>query len=137
LPEDSCLLAESSPEAIATAIIKIIESESLQKKMSKAGIAFMKDYPIEKGFEEFGDFVDKAFSGNNAKVAKIKPLYTKPAVTASDEVLELAKDIKKAPYFDPDPTISEYVKRGVPLIIKRGKNFTKRKLHSIYHKLKK
>lgn len=137
LPEDSCLLAESSPEALATAIIKVIESEALQKKMSKAGIAFMKDYPIEKGFEEFGKLVDKAFSGEASKTPKIKPLYTKPAVTVSNEVAELAKKVTKDAYFDPDPTLSEYVKRGVPLIIKRGKNFTKRKLISIYRKVKK
>jgi hypothetical protein len=137
LPDDACLLAESSPEAIATAIIKVIENESLQKKMSKAGIAYMKNYPIEKGFEEFGKLVNKAFKGENTKAAVIKPLYKEKPVTPSDEVMEIAKTVKKEAYFDSTPTVSEIAKRGVPLIIKRGKNFTKRKLYGIYRRLNK
>jgi len=136
LPEDSCLLAESTPEAIATAIIKILESESLQKKMSKAGIAYMKDYPIERGFDEFADIINKYMNDRGVKSSKITKLYTKGPVLASEEAQTIGSTIKKEAYFDSMPTIPEITKRGAGLIVKRGKNFVKRKAFEIYRKLK-
>ncbi len=136
LPEDSCLLAESSPEAIAAAVIKILENESLQKKMSKSGIAYMKDFPLERGFDEFADIVNKYMSGKDVKAPKISKLYTKPPVLATEETNEIAKSIKKKVHFDNLPTVPAMAKRGTGLIVKRGKNYIRRKVIETYRKLK-
>ncbi len=136
LPEGGCLLAESSPEALATANMQVIENTELQKKMSKAGIEYMKNYPIEKGYKEFVDLVDKSFAGEIKKSAKVPVLYTKPAIKASAEAIDISKSIKEDATFNPTPTVSEMVKRGVPMAAKRSKNFAREKLYNLYRKLK-
>lgn len=53
LPTDIALLAEPSPEAIAQTLLKVIRDDALREKMSKSGAQYMKDYPLEKGFQQF------------------------------------------------------------------------------------
>ena len=58
LPKAGCLLAEPNAEKIAEKLAKIVDEEKLRTKMSEAGQKFMKDYPLEKGYNQFVDFVD-------------------------------------------------------------------------------
>ena len=91
MPDTSISLAEPTPEAIATAIISILDDDHKQKAMSKAGIEFMSRYPINKGFEQFGEIVDAII--NNQKLPQTKcekKLYQLPAVQASKETTEVA-----------------------------------------------
>ena len=87
IPEDGVLLADSTPEALATAIIKILDDKKLQAKMGEAGNKFMKDYPLEKGFEQFGKFVEDYLNDNLDKDEKHEKTYTRDAVLPSEEVL--------------------------------------------------
>ncbi len=105
LPEDGCLLAEPTPEAVAEAVLKILEDPELQKKMSKAGAEYMKDYPLEKGYQQFLEYIDKSFKNteNSPKSKNIKQLYTRKPVIASTKTLEISKTIQK------DVTISDYL----------------------------
>ena len=68
IPDDGVLLADTSPEAVASAIIKILDDEKLQKQLSNAGYKFMQKYPIERGFNEFLKFVNVVSSGIEAKI---------------------------------------------------------------------
>lgn len=97
IPEDGVLLADSTPEALATAIIKILDDEKLQEKMGKAGMKFMKDYPLEKGFEEFGKFVDDLLNDKLDANEKHNRIYNKPIVLPSDEVLKVRDIIAHRP----------------------------------------
>ena len=45
------LLAQPTPEAIASAMAYIIDNPDVAKKMSEFGKEFMKDYPLEEGYE--------------------------------------------------------------------------------------
>lgn len=115
LPEDGCLLAEPNPEAIATAVLKIFSDKKLQKSMSDAGLKYMQDYPMEKGYQQFIDIIDKKFAGkdipNEAK--NIKKSYTKKAVVASKESLNASNTLSKQVTFSEFPSASELMHVGL------------------------
>lgn len=91
MPDSSMLLAEPTPEAIATAIIEILDKKDKQKTMSKAGVEFMSQSPIDKGFKQFGDIVDTIINDQKSTQPKhIKKMYQLPAVKPSKEALEVA-----------------------------------------------
>lgn len=94
-PDDAIKLAEPSPEGIATALIELLDNKKLCEEMGKKGILYMKDYPLEKGFEEFLEAVDGIFNGTFDKKVKIDMMYKKEPVTPSKEVMECSKDVLK------------------------------------------
>lgn len=91
-PNDGCLLAEPRAESIATAIIKIIDDKALQEKMSKSGEAFMKDYPLERGFEEFGEIVDKIIGRQKLSYEVSEKVYKKKPVVCEDSQIKKIAD---------------------------------------------
>lgn len=96
-PEGGIKLAEASPEAIATAILDLIDNEKELEKMSKIGRNYMKNYPLEKGFEQFVAAVDNLFAKDRLKKQDIKLSYTQEPVVASKKVLEKSKEILDKP----------------------------------------
>ena len=82
LPEDGCLLADPSPEAIATAILKLLDDKELRRSLSDGGVRYMKKYPLEKGFKQFIDNFDKCLKLNSAKKRKLKKLYCRDSVSS-------------------------------------------------------
>lgn len=114
-PTDGCLLADTTPEAIATAIIKIIDDENLQKKLSMGGIKYMKDYPLEKGYQQFLDNINNYYNDKKLSNSKVEISYTKDKIDYTQEVMEVSKTIKEeVSYFMPtipDEKIS-IAKRG-------------------------
>ena len=115
LPEDGCLLSEPNPEAIATAILKIFSDEKLQKSMGDAGSKYMQDYPMEKGYQQFIDIIDKKFAGkdipNEAK--NIKKSYTKKAIVASKESVDISNVLSERVTFSELPSASELMRVGL------------------------
>lgn len=97
IPEDGVLLADSTPDALATAIIKILDDKKLQASMSKAGMKYMKDYPLERGFEDFFTAVNKILNNEVVNASTVEKLYTKEPVTASREVESVNDLIKPIP----------------------------------------
>ena len=93
-PNDGVMLADSTPEAIANAIITILKDDKLQKTMSESGESFMKDYPLEKGYAEFIEAFNNYFNNKTNKEESIKKSYTKKIVE-SDKAL--AEKLKKLP----------------------------------------
>ncbi len=114
LPEDGCLLAEPNPEAIATAIVRIFSDEKLQKSMSDAGYKYMQNYPIEKGYQQFIEIIDKKFDGKNIpnEAKNIKKSYQRKAVVASKEAIDASMMITKQVSFSDLPSTSELIKAG-------------------------
>ena len=114
LPEDGCLLAEPTPEAVATALIKVLEDESLQKKMGKAGAKYMQDYPMEKGYEQFINFIDACFRDEKEENigSAIKHSYNREPVTASEETKEISAEIVKSVTTSENLAVSEVVRIG-------------------------
>ena len=108
IPEDGVLLADSTPEGLATALISILDNEKEQEKMSKAGLNYMKDYPLEKGFEQFGKFVNDLLNDNLDKNEKHNRIYNKKIVLPSKEVMDNIDVIKKSPM--PRKQTSKYVR---------------------------
>lgn len=94
-PEGGVLLAEPTPEAIATAILNLIDNKKELDTMSKAGLNYMKDYPLERGFEQFVEAVNNLFSKEEITVKNIKKSYTKDPVVASEEVLKKSEEISE------------------------------------------
>ena len=94
-PNDSCMLAEPNAEAIANAILTVLRDKKLQEKMSKTGMEYMKDYPLEKGFEQFIENFDKFFAGKKFDSNEIKQSYKKDAIEPSKETEEVSRKIPK------------------------------------------
>lgn len=128
IPEDGVLLADTSPEAIATAIIKILDDDKLQQSMSKKGYQFMKNYPIEKGFEEFLNFVNNILDDKNITDSDVRQIYNKKPIMASKEVKDAMDIIKET------PVTPKNTSKSVRYMI-RIKRFIKRKYTKVIRKL--
>lgn len=146
-PNGGVMLAEPNPEAIATALLKVLNDKTLQKNMSNTGQNFMKDYPIEKGYEEFLNFIEKITAGKALKeTGKIAPLYSDKPITASEKVLNISQKLPAIQGVNSNvaPTTTELFKKGARIIMDRAmktgsrvKHFPKNKLRSVYHKIHK
>jgi len=98
-PNDSCLLAEPNAEAVANAILTVLRDKKLQEKMSKSGMEYMKDYPLEKGFEQFIDNFNKFFEGKEFGSNEINQSYKNEVIKSSKETEEVSKKIPKEVYY--------------------------------------
>lgn len=136
-PDGGCLLADPTPEAVATALLMVLESEPLQKSMSKTGQAFMKDYPIEKGYAEFLEFIENVANGKPPKpTGKQKYSYSAPAVHASKEAEAISAKLPPVVQFNPTPTTKELIKKGTRLVLSRTKGYAVRKLRGAYRRIR-
>lgn len=97
MPNDGVLLADTTPEAIATALIKILDDKKLQNVMSKTGMKFMKQYPLEKGFEDFLNAVNQVLDDKVISGTEVEKMYTNKPVVASKEVMSVNYLIKATP----------------------------------------
>ena len=94
MPENGISLAESTPEALATAIINILDHKAKQKKMSEAGIKYMSEFPIDEGCKQFGNIVDAIIEGKESQIkSSTKKLYQAPPIKPSTEAINTALQI--------------------------------------------
>lgn len=84
LPTDAVKLCESTPEAIATAILETLSDERLADRMGQAGIRFMAERPLEKGFDQFLSAVHCLLQGASFPDPAVQIMYQLPPVTAAD-----------------------------------------------------
>lgn len=98
-PNNSCLLAEPNAEAVANAILTVLRDKKLQEKMSKAGMEYMKDYPLEKGFKQFIDNFNKFFEGKDFDSKEINQSYKNEVIKSSKETEEVSKKIPKEVFY--------------------------------------
>lgn len=128
IPDDGVLLADTSPEAVATAIIKLLDDEKLRNKLGKAGYEYMQKYPIERGFDEFLKFVNDMLNDVNVPDGNVTKIYKREPVLPSQEVINVMDAIKEVPVAPKDS--SNFVRKLV--VIKR---YIRRKYASIIHKI--
>lgn len=120
-PDGGVMLADSTPEAIATSILKILDDEKLQEKMSKEGINYMKDYPLEKGYEEFIEAFNNFFNDKNLKEDVITKSYKKNMVVGDEKLNEISKKLPEVSFNMPTQQ-TPIVKRA----LRKGKRIAKR-----------
>lgn len=92
LPNDGVMLAEPTPEAIASAVIYLLDNPDECKKMSEFGKNYMKDYPLERGFEQFTKAVKEMLETDYNNPAKIDSLYKKAPFKATEEAIKTGEE---------------------------------------------
>lgn len=132
-PDDAVLLAEPSCEGVATALIYLLENEEVRSCMSAAGIRYMKDYPLEKGYQQFLNAVDNVLNNNVNEIKNIDKLYKKSPVLPSDEVIKCSKELLKV---TEEVRSDSDIKRKIRKIkrkIRSGLGKIKRRLMKFFH----
>lgn len=127
-PDGAVLLADTTPEAVAAALLEILRDPKKQKSLSKEGRTYMKDFPLEKGFEQFVGEVNAYMANGKEKLEKVKPSYTTKIVSYTDETLEVSKKIKKDVTFTAIATApSTELKVSLPRrVVRKAKRVAKR-----------
>ena len=97
IPDTGVLLADSTPEAIATALIRVLDDDKLQKQMSTKGNQYMQDYPLERGFHDFLEDVQSVLDDKKIASKKVSKTYLKDPVMPSQEVLDVSYLIQPIP----------------------------------------
>lgn len=90
LPDGGVLLAEPTPEAIASAIVHLIDYPEECEKMSTFGKNYMKNYPLEKGFEQFIKAVNDMLETEYQDLPKINKIYQREPFKASEEAKNIS-----------------------------------------------
>ena len=90
--------------------------------MSNFGTNYMKEYPLERGFEQFLQAVDDMINTDYDNREPINPVYNKTPFEATEETVKVAKTMRPTPYVDPKGPKHRF--------LRRVKNYTKRKAHS-------
>ncbi len=113
LPENGCLLAEPSAEALASALLKILTDKKLRSNLSEGGKTYMRDYPLELGYEQVKHIIDSIFQDND-EMSKNKPkiIYGREPIASNiDKII-----INKLPKAVLQPIAEEHDERPRSLI---------------------
>lgn len=95
LPDEGVLLAEPTPEGIASSIIYLLDNPDIAKKMSDFGKHYMKDFPLQRGFEQFLKAVNDMIKTDYKDIPKVELLYKKQPFKASQEVIKASEKLIK------------------------------------------
>ncbi len=125
LPDEGVLLAQPTPEAIASAMSYIIDNPDVAQKMSEFGKEFMKEYPLEEGYNYFLKAVKDMLETDYNNLPEIEKLYKKEAFLASKEAIKISQELAQAQpvYVDQHGKVYRFLRRG------------KRKVKSILEKM--
>lgn len=83
MPDQAIRLAHDTPESIAEAIISILDDPEEQERMSKAGIEYMQDKSLKKGFEQFYNAVNNVLEDRIPDHVECGKIYHREPVVAS------------------------------------------------------
>ena len=95
MPDEGVLLSEPTPEAIASAIIHLLDNKEESNKMSEFGTKYMQDYPLEKGFKQFLKAVEDMLETDYNKVSEIEKKYKKQGFKPTEEIIKIQEQILK------------------------------------------
>ena len=114
LPDEGVLLAQPTPEAIASAMAYIIDNPDIAKKMSEFGKEFMKAYPLEEGYEYFLKAVKDMLETDYNNLPQIEKLYKKEAFLASEESIKTSQELAQTQpiYKDEHGKVYRFLRRG-------------------------
>lgn len=75
MPEQGVLLAEKNPSSLAGAIIKILQSPTLQQEMGQHGLRFMQKRQADLEFEQCATIIETILAGKTTQEGTIPPMY--------------------------------------------------------------
>lgn len=111
-PSDAVLLADPSPDALAAALLKIVDTPDLQERMSAAGKAYMRTRPIQLELDQFASHVLGDPKVRDAFKLP-KKTYTREPITGSDRLRTKLSEIRKTErarlWKENEPIVSPYV----------------------------
>lgn len=108
MPDGGVLLAEPTPEAIASSIIYLLDNPEKCKQMSEFGQDYMKNFPLEKGFEQFVSNVEKILETGYDGNSNYEKIYNSGPFKASNEAINVYQKLS-----GPIPKRAPEVKRGI------------------------
>ena len=126
MPDSAISLAYYTPEAIAQAIIDLLDSPETQTAMSEAGQEYMKDKDLAVGFEQFYQAVQNVLADNIPQNVLPERLYNKQAVIA-----------RTVSAYDVDPTYRHSDSAGIIARLKNSAFLRRSKLlRSVWNRLR-
>jgi hypothetical protein len=81
-PHDAVMLCDPTPESLTEGIFRILRNPSLATAMGQAGVAFMANRPMEKGFGQFVELVEGLLQGKGLPEVMSEPMYQRTPVVA-------------------------------------------------------
>lgn len=87
--DSAALLAESTPESVAHAVLSLLRDASERSSRSQAGLALMHDRDLAMGATQFVEAVDRLVSGRAERQPSVtEPTYRRPPVVTPDDLRE-------------------------------------------------
>ncbi len=113
LPDEGVLLADTTPEAIASVVVNLLDHPEEAKKMSEFGINYMKGYPLEKGFGQIVNVVKDMLETEYNDMPTIEKSYKKPAFKATEEAKNVViEQVKEEPiHIDEHGKVYRFLRR--------------------------
>ena len=96
LPDEGVLLSEPTPEAIASAIVHLLDNPDVCKEMSNFGKQYMKDYPLERGFEQFLSAVNDMIETDYNQKSELEAKYKKAGFKPTEEAIRVGEEEVKS-----------------------------------------
>lgn len=119
LTDEGCLLAERNPNSVADAILKLLDNDEKKNRMSLAGRKYMEKYPIERGFQEFKNIVEKCINNEQINENVVNKTYkSKGVVSKNDYVVE--DDVYFTPWDEDDRSSFRRKISKIKYILKEG-----------------
>lgn len=126
LPEEGVVLAESSSAGIAYTLLKLLDDEQRLDQMRSFGPNYMKDFPLEKGFEQFVEAVDHLMNHDEIPSVQRKQIYRSLCATPDAAFVQECNEILKT-------ELPKVPNRSLP---RRVKDKSIRVLKNVYHHFK-
>lgn len=79
-PQAAVTLCEPTPESLAKGMLDILSDPARARSMSEAGLAFMRDRPIESGLQQFAETVQTLLADRRLAVRPVQRMYRLPPV---------------------------------------------------------
>lgn len=90
LPSDGCLLSDATSEAVASALLEVIKNKKLRNELSSNGIKYMKNFPLEYGYNQFVSLFEQFINSNKFSNIDANIIYDKPMFLPTKEVLNVS-----------------------------------------------
>jgi len=75
LPDSATLLAVPNPISVAQAILELLDNSARRTQMSQAGVDFMRERPLELGYQQFITALDAILTGDTLVQESPQKLY--------------------------------------------------------------
>lgn len=95
MPSAAVSLSDQTPESLAENLLRLLADTEERDHMSRAGVAFMADRPLQGETEQFKAIIEGILHGQKPLLKTIPPLYDLPPVTAGIHINTLPVEIRQ------------------------------------------